>query len=157
MTFEEQPSRILAIDYGRRRIGIAVTDALGITAQSLPTLTVNDTSDAVNKIKTVAGEYDSVRIVLGLPVGLSGTAGRAAEEVQKFGLLLQKQLPNVLSVDYFDERFTSKQAERTLIELNQKPSRNKEKIDSLSAVFILQGFLGLQETKRNRPYFTSGG
>jgi len=139
--------RIIALDYGKRRIGAAVTDALGITAQPLPTLIVKNNKDAIKQIRQLISKYGPVRIVLGLPLSLSGDIGTAAKEVQKFGALLHKRL-NV-QVEYYDERLTSKQAERVMRDLGEKPSRNKKKVDSLSAVFILQDFLELNTTHKN--------
>jgi len=139
--------RIIALDYGKRRIGAAITDALGITAQPLPTLIVKDTEDAIKQIGQLISKYDSVRIVLGLPLGLSGEVGTAGKEVQEFGSLLSKRLR--VRVEYYDERLTSKQAERVMRSLGEKPSRNKKKVDSLSAMFILQDFLELDITHKN--------
>ena len=139
--------RIIALDYGKRRIGAAVTDALGITAQPLPTLIVKNNKDAIKQIGQLISKYDPVRIVLGLPLSLSGDIGTAAKEVQEFGSLLYKRL-NV-QVEYYDERLTSKQAERVMRDLGEKPSRDKKKVDSLSAVFILQDFLELDITHTN--------
>jgi len=146
---EKMVSRIIALDYGERRVGVAVSDELGITAQAQPTIIVKNVSDAVNQVGEIIGNYNGVTIVLGLPLDLLGEEGPAAEKVKKFGEKLKSSFPEIISVDYFDERFTSKQAERTLREMNKKPSRNKEKIDSLSAVFILQGYLELQEAKKS--------
>ena len=145
---EKMSSRIIALDYGQRRIGVAVSDELGFTAQAQPTFIVKSDSDALDQIGEFIGNYSGVTFVLGLPLNQLGEVGPAAEKVKQFGEKLNLRFPNIESVDYFDERFTSKQAERTLREMNKKPSRNKEKIDSLSAVFILQGYLELQETKK---------
>jgi len=149
---EKMSSRFIALDYGQRRVGIAVSDELGFTAQAQPTITVKNDSDAVNKVGEIIGNYTGVTIVLGLPLDLKGNEGPAAEKVKLFGEKLKSSFPEIISVDYFDERFTSKQAERTLREMNKKPSRNKEKIDALSAVFILQGYLELQESKKAGYY-----
>ncbi|KPK88426.1 hypothetical protein AMJ80_11065 [bacterium SM23_31] len=137
--------RIIALDYGKRRIGVAVTDALRITAQPLTTLIVKDYEDAVRQIGQLISKYDLAHIVLGLPLRLSGESGKAAKEVQEFGSLLGERLH--VRVEYYDERLTSKQAERVMRDLGEKPSRDKKKVDSLSAVFILQGFLELNSTQ----------
>jgi len=145
---EKMITRIIALDYGERRVGVAVSDELGFTAQAQPTIIVKNDSDAASKIGEIIGNYTCATIVLGLPLDLLGKEGPAAIKVKQFGEKLKSSFPEIISVDYFDERFTSKQAERTLREMNKKPSRNKEKIDSLSAVFILQGYLDLQEAKK---------
>jgi putative Holliday junction resolvase len=141
--------RIIGIDYGQRRIGVAVTDELGITAQSLPTIIVQNTADAMKHIGILIKEYHPVRLVLGLPRNMSGEVGASGRVVQEFGNQLFEEFH--IPVDYFDERLTSKQAERVIREFNKKPSRNKEHIDSLSAVIILQGYLAVYEEgiKRN--------
>jgi len=137
--------RIVALDYGKRRIGVAVTDALRMTAQPLTTLIVKDYEDAVGQIGQLVSKYDLEHIVLGLPLSLSGKSGKAVKEVKEFGSLLGERLH--VRVEYYDERLTSKQAERVMRDLGEKPSRDKKKVDSLSAVFILQGFMELNLTR----------
>lgn len=154
-TFEKTSARTIALDYGERRIGVAVSDELGITAQAQPTITVKDVSDAVKRVGEFIGNYSGVTIVIGLPLGVNGEQGPAADKVKQFGEKLKSYFPDIISVEYFDERFTSKQAERTLREMNIKPSRNKEKVDALSAVFILQGYLALQEAKKAVFYLSN--
>jgi len=145
---EHDRGRIIALDYGKRRIGAAITDELGITAQSLKTLLVRNKTDAIEQIGKLVKNYNPVFVVLGLPRSLSGEIGQSGKEVQAFGTLLEKRFG--VSVTYFDEWLTSKQAERVIREMNKKPSRNKEKIDSLSAVFILQTFLEHRIRMRER-------
>ncbi len=140
--YKPQP-RIVALDYGTRRIGVAVSDILRITAQPGQSLEVRNISDAVNQVKDLMLELKAERIVLGLPKNLSGNLGEMGKEVQAFGLLLSNEIQ--VPVDFIDEQFTSVQAEKTMHFLNEKPSKNKKKIDSLSAVFILQTFLELEK------------
>ncbi len=135
--------RLLAIDFGERRIGIAVTDPLQITAQARETLQVRDWREAISRIKAMAGELQIQGIVIGLPVSLNGNEGTMADKVRKFADALQReiQLPIVL----WDERLTSLQAERTLREFNLKPSEHKDKVDRLAAYFLLRNFLDSQQ------------
>ena len=135
--------RIVALDYGKRRIGVAVSDILRITAQPRQTLVVRDISDAVDQVKDLMLELNAERIVLGLPKNLSGSLGEMGKEVQTFGLLLSNAIQ--VPVEFVDERLTSVQAEKTMHFLNEKPSKNKGKVDSLSAVFILQTFLEMEK------------
>ncbi len=138
-------SRILAIDYGRSRIGIAVSDPLGITAQSQPTLSIKGKKDALEKLAEIIDKFTPFRIVLGLPLNQIGEMGDMAKEVREFGDLINGKFS--VPVDYFDERFTSRQAKQTMRELGEKPSKNKGRVDSLSAVFILQGYLELSSSR----------
>ena len=135
--------RLLAIDFGERRIGIAVTDPLQITAQARETLQVRDWREAIPLIKAMADELQIQGIVIGLPVSLSGDEGMMADRVREFADALQReiQLPIVL----WDERLTSLQAERTLREFNLKPSEHKDKVDRLAAYFLLRNFLDSQQ------------
>lgn len=131
--------RIIALDYGRRRIGVAVSDILGITAQGKPTLIVKNKYDAKKQIIRLINEYYPSRIVFGLPLDRMGGLSEMAKEVKEFGAEIEKEAN--LSVEYLDERFTSVQAKRTLIDMGIKPSRKKPKVDSISAVLILQNYM----------------
>ncbi|MDQ7051838.1 MAG: Holliday junction resolvase RuvX [candidate division KSB1 bacterium] len=135
--------RLLAIDFGERRIGIAVTDPLQITAQARETLQVRDWRETILRIKAMADELQIQGIVIGLPVSLCGDEGMMADRVREFADALQReiQLPIVL----WDERLTSLQAERTLREFNLKPSEHKDKVDRLAAYFLLRNFLDSQQ------------
>ncbi len=141
--------RIIGIDYGRKRIGIAVSDLLGYTAQSLPTVSGKNKNEIFNRVIDVCKEYAPSKIILGLPLNQYGKEGDMAKEVRTFGELLNKKMST--SIEYFDERFTSKQAERTMIQLGEKTGKNKGRIDSLSAVFLLQSYLDLESIKKTGP------
>ncbi|MCP4723959.1 MAG: Holliday junction resolvase RuvX [bacterium] len=138
--------RILAIDYGRKRMGVAVSDGLGITAQMLPTLVIKSMKDALNRLKKLAEEYDLEEIVFGLPLDMYGKSGEMAEEVKKFGSSVNKATG--INTEYFDERFTSKQAETAMHQMGEKTGKKKAKIDSLSAVFLLQSYLDYKSVKK---------
>jgi putative Holliday junction resolvase len=131
--------RIMALDYGRRRIGVAVSDILGITAQGKPTLIIKNKNDTIKQIISLINEYDPSKIVCGLPLDKTGGMSEMAKEVKKFGAEIEKETN--LSVEYLDERFTSIQAKKTLIDMGIKPSRKKPKVDSMSAVLILQNYM----------------
>jgi len=131
--------RILALDYGRRRIGAAVTDPLRITAQSLKPLHIKNQNEGIAGIMKLIDEYGKMEVVLGLPLDKNGLEGEMAKEVKDFGDKLNDAAG--IEVNYFDERFTSVQAERTLIEMGIKTGHNKSKIDTMSAVFLLQTYL----------------
>jgi len=141
-------ARILAVDYGRRRIGIAVSDPLGITAQMRPALIVDSRSDALRKLKKVVEEHSPSCVVFGLPLDLHGGMGEMAEEVRAFGEELGESA--AVAVEYFDERLTSRQAERAMHEMGEKTGKRKARVDSLSAVFILQGYLEFRQHRGDR-------
>ena len=132
--------RLMAIDYGDRRIGIAVSDMLGITAQPVGFITVTGKKDAHNKIKEEFMKYDISKIIFGLPKNMDGSDGERVAKTRKFAERLGADL-NV-EIDFFDERLTTVYADRTLNSLNVKGRKKEGKKDSLSAVLILQGYMG---------------
>lgn len=131
--------RIIALDVGTKRIGVALTDPLMITAQ--PLKVVNRTSDdaAVNEINDICSQNNVILLVVGLPKNMNGTIGPQAESTQAFAELLKEKTG--LDVAFEDERLTSRQAERVLSEQNKKYTRNKGLVDVTSAVIILQQHL----------------
>lgn len=132
--------RLIALDYGDRRIGLAVSDLLGITAQPAGFLTVRGKDDAIEQLKKVFEEYDPRKVVLGLPRNMDGTEGERAEKTRRFAELLSEETG--LETDFFDERLTTVYADKTLTAMNVKGKKKTGKKDSLSAVLILQGYMG---------------
>ena len=132
-------TRILAIDYGSRRIGLAVTDQLGLTAQGLPTLYRTNKRNDFDHLRRTIKHYAVSEIVVGLPLRMSGEAGTQSHKVEEFaeGLRARFKLP----VHLFDERLTSVEANRVLDETEMGARRRKEVVDQLAAVLILQAFL----------------
>ncbi len=133
--------RLMAIDYGDRRIGIAVSDILLITAQPVGFITVNGKKDAVNQLREIYSQYDISKIVFGLPRNMDGTEGERAQIVRDFAKRLSEEL--VCEVDFFDERLTTVRADQTLNALNVKGRKKEGKKDSLSAALILQGYMAV--------------
>lgn len=129
--------RVLALDYGEKRVGVAISDPLGLTAQSLPYL--DNDSNLVKKIKQTIADYVVGEILLGLPKDLHGGIGKKAEEVQAFAGRLEKHID--INIKFIDERNSSKAAEKHMLGLDMSRKKRKEKRDSLSAVFFLQGYL----------------
>ena len=130
--------RTLAIDYGDRRIGLAVSDLLGITAQPVGYLTVNGDRDAIRQIGAYLTQYEVKRIVLGLPRNMNGSEGERVEKTKAFQKKLEEDFPH-LSFDFFDERLTTVVAQRALIDMNVRKKEGKK--DMLSAAIILQGYM----------------
>jgi len=131
--------RILGIDYGSKRIGIAVCDELGITAQPLATITRKSKEKDIVEIARYIDEYDIETIVVGYPVRLDGTEGIQCEKVNRFIEVLEATFP--LPVVRWDESFSTAQAEEILIEANMRREKRKKVIDKLAAAIILQNYL----------------
>lgn len=137
--------RILGVDYGDRRIGLAVSDPTGTIAGPLPTiLRRRGKRPPVARVAETARELDVQRIVVGLPLTPEGDEDEWTREVRDFGGKLAARTG--LPVDYIDERFTSARAERTLRELGLERSTREEKglVDATAAVLILQAYLDRQ-------------
>jgi putative holliday junction resolvase len=130
---------ILAVDYGERRTGLAVSDALGITAQGLDTITVKDERKLPSLVAEVALSRKAERIVIGLPLNMNGSESEKSVKVRTFGEELGELTG--LKVFFMDERMTSQQAHKVLQELEKKTRGNKELIDKISATLILQDYL----------------
>lgn len=131
--------RILALDFGTRRIGLAVSDALGITAQGLPTLLRKNKRTDLAHLRAVIEGNAVAEMVVGLPLRLSGTESSSTEKAREFAELLRKEFS--LPVHLWDERFTSVEANRVLRESEMSIKKRGEAVDRLSAVLILQAFL----------------
>ncbi len=134
-----EQGRLLAIDFGERRMGISITDELQITAQAKETLTVDRPEEAIAAIEKLVQECQIKGILIGLPLTMSGEEGPMSAKVREFAQQLKQTLS--IPVVLWDERLTSLQAERTLREFNKKPSRHKAEIDRLAATFLLRNYL----------------
>lgn len=137
--------RVLAIDFGSRRIGVAVSDPLGITAQQLPAILREGDRRDLEAIACVAGEYRVDTVVIGLPLLPGGTEGSQAVKVRQFALKVNERLG--LPVVPWDERFTTAQAERHLIASGVRREKRREVRDSLAAALLLQSALDARNRK----------
>ncbi|MBP2673647.1 MAG: hypothetical protein H6Q84_487 [Deltaproteobacteria bacterium] len=137
--------RILGLDYGNRRIGVAVSDPLGLTAQPLPAIPREGDRKDIAEIGRRAAELGATSVVLGLPLLLNGDEGPAAVRAREFGARIEETLS--LPVTMWDERMTTVQSERHLIDSGVRRDRRKELRDSLSAMFLLQSILDLRNRK----------
>jgi putative Holliday junction resolvase len=131
-------SRILAIDWGERRIGIAVSDPLGITAQGLPTIDTKKTKDVYSFIKNLVEDKQVSRIVVGMPKNMDGSIGFKGREVERFILKLTQKI--MVEVIRWDERLTTVSSLRSMREMGTK-QKEKKTIDRISATLILQNYL----------------
>jgi putative Holliday junction resolvase len=137
-----QPSRsgrILGLDVGSRRIGIAVTDPLGITAQGLETLQRKNKRTDLKELERIIREYQVKEIVIGLPLRMSGAEGIQAEKMQLFAEELKKRFR--LPIHLWDERLTSAEANRLLRETELSIEKRGKAVDRMAAILILQGWM----------------
>jgi putative holliday junction resolvase len=135
--------RILGLDVGDRRIGIAISDPLGITAAGLEVIERKNTQSDVAAVAQLAERHGAVQLVLGLPLNMDGSSGEQAEKVRSFGRKLAQA--SGLPVVYEDERLSTVSAIRTLTIQGVKTGHNKHLVDIQSAAIILQKFLDRKE------------
>ena len=130
---------LLGLDIGDIRIGVALSDELGVAAHPLCTLTRKNRKVDLIAISDLVSIHKVGRVVMGLPISLDGSIGPQAEKVQKFA----KRLANVIDVpiEFQDERFTTAEAEEILRDLNKDREEQKELIDEVAAVIILTDYL----------------
>ncbi len=134
--------RIMGLDYGSKTVGVAVSDALGITAQAVETIwrkEENKLRKTCSRIEELIKEYEVEKIVLGLPKHMNDDIGERAEKSIAFGEMLSRRTG--LEVIMWDERLTTVEAEQVLIESKIRREDRKKYIDQLAAVFILQGYM----------------
>ena len=142
--------RILAVDWGERRIGLAVSDPTGVIASALPTLTVGGRDEAVGRVAAVASETEAERIVVGLPLRMSGERGEAAVAAERFAEALRRRTE--LPVHTYDERLTSALSQRRLHERGVRTGHAKGMVDAGAAVALLESYLQrLAATRGDTP------
>jgi putative Holliday junction resolvase len=135
--------RILGLDVGDKRIGIAISDPLRITAAGLETITRKNMKTDVKAIAELAERHGAVQIVIGLPLNMDGSHGEQADKVKSFGRKLAQE--SGLPVVYEDERLSTISAIRSLTLQGVKTGHNKELVDKQAAAIILQRFLDANE------------
>jgi len=131
--------RILGLDVGSKTIGVAITDPLGITAQGLETLRRKNKRLDFEQLARLVRSYEVSEIVVGYPLRLSGVEGRQSEKMQLFAEELRKKFG--LPVHLWDERLTSREANRILREAELSIKKRREAVDRLAAVLILQSWM----------------
>lgn len=135
-------ARVLAVDYGEKRIGLAVSDELGITASPLMTLTRRSDEEAIQQIAQLASKLKVKQIVVGLPRRTDAQEGEMERKVKAFAEKLKQAVS--VPVALFDERFTTRIAEQVLLEADLSRRKRKQVRDRLAAVILLQSFLEAQ-------------
>lgn len=134
--------RLMGLDYGSKTVGVAVSDPLGLTAQGVETVwrkQENKLRQTMARIEELISEYQVERIVLGYPKNMNNTVGERAVKSLKFKEKLEKRTG--LPVVMWDERLTTAEAERTLMETGVRRENRKQFLDQMAAVLILQGYL----------------
>lgn len=128
--------RTLGVDYGTKRIGLALSDEIGLTAQPLEVVRRQELAE---RLGALASEFDIGTVVVGLPTGLAGQEGGSASAARELGT----EISELLDVDvvFVDERFTSRIAERALVESRMRRRERRETIDKVAAAIILQTYL----------------
>jgi len=149
MPASENPrQRILGMDVGARRIGLAVSDPLGITAQGIETLERRNKRTDFGILERVIKRYEVGEIVVGYPIRMSGNTGSQSEKMAAFADELRRRF--ALPVHLWDERLTTAEAHRILDQTEMSTKRRSEVIDQMAAVLILQSFLQARSQERNR-------
>jgi len=131
--------RVLALDVGSKRIGVAISDELGITAQGLETIQRQNRRRDLDSLRQLLTKYQVKEIVIGLPLRLSGAEGIQAEKMRAFAELLRSQFG--VTVHLWDERWTSTEANRLLREAELSIQKRAQAVDRMAAVLILQSWL----------------
>ena len=134
--------RIMGLDYGSKTIGVAISDLLGMTAQGVETININEQVKdfKIKRIKELVNEYNIGKIVVGLPKNMDNSIGFRGEATLYFVEVLKKKIKTV-EVILQDERLTTIGAERVLLEANVSRKKRKDVIDKMAAVLILQTYL----------------
>ena len=147
----EVKKRALGLDYGSKTVGVAVSDGLGITAQGVEIIRrtqENKLRKTLARIEELIAEYDVGILVLGYPKNMNNTVGDRAEKSLEFQKMLEKRTG--LPVVMWDERLTTVEAHRTMMESGVRREDRKKYVDKLAAVYILQGYLDHEGMKRER-------
>src|SRR6267154_763846 len=139
MAQSNRPARIMALDVGARRIGVAVSDPLGITAQGLDTIQRQNKRRDLEALRRLLAAYQIREVVVGLPLRLSGAEGTQSEKMRMFADDLRHHFG--VTVHLWDERWTSTEANRLLRETNLSIEKRGQAVDRMAAVLILQSWM----------------
>ncbi len=142
------PTRALGLDVGDKTVGLALSDGLGLTAQGLSTLSRRNLETDVAALAAVCAEHEVQLLVVGLPLNMDGTEGPRAQVSRKLGDRLAERTG--LPVEYWDERLTTCEVERVLLQADLSRARRKQVVDKLAAQVILQGFMDAAAARRLR-------
>ena len=145
MISDPEHTRIMGLDIGEKRIGMALSDSLRIIAGALTVVERVTDDAALKEIIDLARDNEVERIVVGMPRSLDGSLGKQAQAVQSFVDLLKERTD--ITVVTWDERLSTVAAERTMLEVGMKRDKRKKRRDSLAAAIILQGYLDRERSR----------
>ena len=131
--------RILALDHGTRRVGVAVSDELQLIASPLEFIPAEPFVDFLARLRQILGEKEVGLILIGMPRNMDGSYGPVAQKVRDFVAALQSEI--TVPIKTLDERLTTVQAQRSLIQANVRRDQRKEKVDMTAAAILLQSYL----------------
>lgn len=131
--------RIIGLDVGQKTIGVAVSDPLGFTAQGIKTIYRKNKNQSINEVIELCKEYNPSAIVVGLPKNMNGTMGPACERIMSFCEELKANID--IKIELWDERLTTVEANRAMLEGDLSRSKRKKIVDKVAATYILQGYL----------------
>ncbi len=137
--------RIMALDYGNKRIGVAISDSLGLTAQGKGYIKNNNFQDVLLEINKYINKFDIEEIIVGMPFKMNGSKGERVERTQEFINFLKNNLK--VNIRAWDERLTSVQAEKVLLEADMSREKRKQVIDKMAASLILSNYLEARKNK----------
>ncbi len=140
--------RILSLDVGEKKIGIAISDALGITAQPLQTIRRDGQNSYLRLLQAVIAEKNVTKVIVGLPLNMNGTEGRVARGIYEFVDRLRENVS--VPVQLWDERLTTMEAERILLQADVSRKRRKKADDAIAAQLILQSYLNSHRSDEGR-------
>jgi len=141
--------RILGLDYGSKRIGVAICDELGITAYGITTIIRRNRKQLLEALSEIIKKYNVEKIVVGYPIRIDGTAGIQCEKVDTFSKVLETTF--LLPVIKWDETLTTKEAEDILFQANVRRKKRKSVVDQLAATLILKGYMASLKYEVNIP------
>jgi putative Holliday junction resolvase len=141
--------RILGLDYGSKRIGVAICDELGITAYGITTIIRRNRKQLLEALSEIIKKYNVEKIVVGYPIRMDGTAGIQCEKVDTFSRVLETSF--LLPVIKWDETLTTKEAEDILFQANVRRKKKKSIVDQLAATLILKGYMASLKYEVNIP------
>jgi putative holliday junction resolvase len=144
---QQRAGRILALDVGKKRIGLAVSDELGITAQGIETLKRTRIRDDLENLRQIAARWNVQTLLVGRPLHMSGSETPQSEYTREFAERLQQHLG--LPLTFWDERLTSVEAERMLREAGASLKQRKRAVDRMAAVLLLESYLANQNMERH--------
>jgi len=138
--------RILGLDFGDKRIGVAICDPSGLIAQGLDTIEAGTQSNSIKKVCEIADFYKADKVVIGLPKNMDGSIGLQGEKSLLFGEELKLRYSG--EIVYYDERLTTRFANTIMLENNLSRTKRKKRVDRIAAVLILQGYLDFLNNRR---------